>query len=61
MFADNKFRVSLQWGNDTAEKIQAGELLERLGNKKSEFVVLAIAEYLENHPDLAQTGGKNHI
>ncbi len=61
MFADNKFHFSLQWGNDTAEKIQAGELLERLGNKKSEFVVLAIAEYLENHPDLAQTGGKIHI
>lgn len=45
MFADNKFRFSLQWGSDSAEKIQAGKLLERLGNKKSEFVVMAVAEY----------------
>lgn len=46
MFADNKFRFSLQWGNDTEEKARAGELLERMGNKKSEFVVLAVTEYL---------------
>lgn len=61
MFADNKFRFSLQWGIDSAEKMQAGELLERLGNRKSEFVVMAVAEYLRNHPDVAQTSGKIHI
>ena len=61
MFADNKFRFSLQWGSDTAEKVQAGKLLERMGNKKSEFVVMAVTEYLRNHPDLACSIGKIHI
>lgn len=61
MFADNKFRFSLQWGTDTAEKAQAGELLERLGNKKSEFVVLAVTEYLRNHSEIAGFSGKLHI
>ena len=61
MFADNKFRFSLQWGSDTEEKIQAGRLLERLGNKKSEFVVLAVMEYLRRHPDLAASSGKISI
>ena len=61
MFSDNKFRFSLQWGNDTAEKIQAGELLERLGNKKSEFVVMAVAEFLRSHPDIACSSGKIRI
>lgn len=61
MLADHKFRFSLQWGSDTAEKIQAGELLERLGNKKSEFIVLAVAEYLRNHPDIMRSSGKIRI
>ena len=61
MFADNKFRFSLQWGSDTEEKIQAGRLLERMGNKKSEFVVLAVMEYLRRHPDLAASSGKISI
>ncbi len=61
MFADNKFRFSLQWGSDSAEKIQAGKLLERLGNKKSEFVVMAVAEYLRNHPDITRSSGKIRI
>lgn len=58
MFADHKFRFSLQWGSDTEEKAQAGRLLERMGNKKSAFVVLAVTEYLRNHPELADSGGK---
>ena len=61
MFPDNKFRFSLQWGSDTEEKIQAGRLLERMGNKKSEFVVLAVMEYLRRHPDLAASSGKISI
>ena len=61
MFADNKFRFSLQWGSDSAEKIQVGKLLERLGNKKSEFVVMAVAEYLRNHPDITRSSGKIRI
>lgn len=48
----DKYRFSLQWAADTSEKIQAGEFLEKLGNKKSEFVVLAMTEYLKAHPDI---------
>lgn len=61
MFVDNKFRFSLQWGSDTEEKVQAGKLLERMGNKKSEFVVMVVTEYLRSHPALACSGGKIRI
>jgi len=52
----NRYRFSLQWGVDSAEKIQAGNILDKLGNKKSEFVVLAVSEYLKSHPDLPVNG-----
>ena len=52
----NRYRFSLQWGVDSAEKIQAGNILEKLGNKKSEFVVLAVSEYLKTHPDIPVNG-----
>ena len=48
----DKYRFSLQWGAETAEKIQAGDFLNKLGNKKSEFIVLAVTEYLKAHPDI---------
>lgn len=37
---------------DTEEERRAGSFLERLGNRKSPFIVVAINEYLQNHPDL---------
>jgi len=52
----DRYRFSLQWGVDSAEKIQAGDILEKLGNKKSEFVVLAVSEYLKTHPDIPVNG-----
>jgi len=55
------YRFSLQWGVDSAEKIQAGEVLEKLGNKKSAFVVLALTEYLKAHPDITPNGQKINI
>lgn len=61
MLAGNKYRFPLQWGNDTAEKAMAGQLLDRLGNKKSEFVVLALTEYIQAHPEVAAPGGKIQI
>lgn len=61
MFADNKFRFTLQWGTDSEEKVQAGHLLEKLCNKKSEFVVLAVAEYIKVHPEVITAGGKISI
>jgi len=54
----DRYRFSLQWGADTAEKVQAGDILEKLGNKKSEFIVLAVYEYLITHPDITPDGGQ---
>ncbi|MPM41363.1 hypothetical protein SDC9_88018 [bioreactor metagenome] len=53
MFADNKYRFTLQWGTDSEEKHAVGQLLEKLGNKKSEFVIMALTEYLRAHPEAA--------
>lgn len=61
LFADNKFRFTLQWGTDSEEQVQAGHLLETLGNKKSTFVVLAVTEYIRLHPEVATPGGKISI
>lgn len=61
MLSDNKFRFSLQWGADSEEKVQAGRLLEKLGNKKSEFIVLAVTEYIREHPEVVSPGSKIRI
>lgn len=52
MKKDGKYRFSLQFGAESEEQIRAGELLERLGNKKSSIVVMALNEYLSAHPEL---------
>ena len=52
MRKDGKYRFSLQFPAETEEQIQAGELLERLGNRKSAVVVAALGEYLAAHPAL---------
>ena len=41
MKKDGKYRFSLQFNSDTEEQLQAGELLERMGNKKSHLVIAA--------------------
>jgi len=33
------------------EQIQAGEFLESLGNRKSNFIVMIVGEYLRQHPE----------
>lgn len=58
---DDKYRFSLQFKAETQDQIQAGELLERLGNKKSAVVVAALAEYLVSHPELALENTKVNI
>lgn len=58
---DDKFRFSLQWSADTEEKAKVGSLLEQMGNKKSDFIVIAIAEYLQRHPEMAVSGSKIEI
>ena len=53
METSEKYRFTLQWGSETPEKIQAGELLKNLANRKSEFIVMAVCEYIKAHPDIA--------
>ena len=57
----DNYRFTLQWGAGTAEKVQAGEFLKSLGNKKSEVIVAAIVEYLHNHPEAMSAGRKPKI
>lgn len=52
MKKDGKYRYTLQFSENSEENIQAGELLERLGNKKSIVIVAALNEYLIHHPEL---------
>ena len=61
MKTHDKYRFTLQWNSDTEEKIQAGEFLESFGNRKSEFVVAAVSEYLCRHPEASASGSKPRI
>lgn len=38
-----------------------GTLLEQLGNKKSDFIVMAVMDYLQRHPEAAIPGAKIKI
>lgn len=57
MKADGKYRFNLQFPAETQEQIQAGEFLERAGNRKSLLVVEAITAYLYAHPELLKEEG----
>lgn len=61
MKKDGIYRFSLQFGADSEEQIKAGELLEQLGNKKSQIVVAALNEYMETHPELRHRDCKLEI
>ena len=52
MRRDDKYRFSLGWGRDTAEKIAVGDFLEKLKNRKSDLIVQAVWEYIGNHPEV---------
>lgn len=56
-----KYRFTLQWSAETAEKMLAGDFLESLGNRKSELVVMAINEYITTHPEILTAGNKLKI
>ena len=58
---DDKYRFSLQFKAETQDQIQVGELLERLGNRKSAVVVAALAEYMASRPELALESTKVNI
>ena len=52
MRRDDKYRFSLSWGRDTAEKIAVGDFLEKLKNHKSDLIVQAVWEFIGNHPEV---------
>ena len=61
MKKDGKYRFSLQFPAETEEQIQAGELLERLGNRKSAVIIAALDEYLLAHTALQETKCKVEV
>lgn len=58
MRRDDKYRFSLGWGRDTVEKIAVGDFLEKLKNRKSDFIVQAVWEYIRNHPEVMAENAK---
>lgn len=61
MKKDGKYRFSLQFSDKTEENRMAGELLERMGNRKSALIVDALGEYLQHHPELQEGNCKIEI
>ena len=51
MKKNGKYRFSLQFPNESEVQKTVGDFLERMGNRKSSFIVLALWEYLQNHPE----------
>lgn len=58
MRRDDKYRFSLGWGRDTAEKIAVGDFLEKLKNRKSDLIVQAVWGYIGNHPEVMAENAK---
>ena len=58
MRRDDKYRFSLSWGRETAEKIAVGDFLEKLKNHKSDLIVQAVWEYIGNHPEVMAENAK---
>jgi len=58
---NDKYRFSLQWAAETTEKIQAGEFINSLGNRKSEFIITAVTEYIAAHPEVRINGQKPQV
>lgn len=53
MKQNGMYRYCIQFRAHTESEIRAGELLEKLGRKKSAVIVAAFLEYMENHPELS--------
>ena len=43
-----QYRFTIQWQDDTPEKKRIGEYLTTLGRKKSDIIVEALAQFLDN-------------
>ena len=52
MLKDDNYRFCLGWSRDSAEKAAVGDLLEKLNNRKSEFIIQAVWEYIGHHPEV---------
>ena len=52
MRKDGKYRFTLQFSADNEDQIRVGELLEKLGNRKSMIIVSALIDYINAHPEL---------
>ena len=61
MKRDGKYRFSLQFPDTIEENRMVGELLERMGNRKSTVIVDAVREYLLHHPELQEENCKIEI
>ena len=61
MKSEHGYRFTLGFGADSEDKIQVGEFLERLKQKKSRFIVEVVSEYLETHPELLDKSGPHEI
>lgn len=61
MKKNGAYRYSLQWSENTEEKIRAGEFLEQLGNKKSAVIVAALNDYMDAHPEHCSGTGKIEV
>jgi len=60
MGTPDKYRFTVQWAADSANKIRIGEALKGLGNKKSRLIVEAVSEYIKEHPESLSPGYKYH-
>ena len=49
MRKDGKYRFTLQFSADNEDQIRVGELLEKLGNRKSTIIVSALSDYINAH------------
>lgn len=60
MKQDGMYRYCIQFRAHTESEIRAGELLEKLGRKKSAVIVASLLEYMDNHPELTD-GDQCHV
>lgn len=61
MFRNGKYRYSLGFGSNTEKERRVGELLERLGNRKSSLIVDVLSDYIDRHPEIENSQGKIEI
>ena len=52
MKKDGRYRFTIQFPAHSESQLAVGELLEKMGNKKSSIIVDAVFIYLKEHPDL---------